>query len=79
MRFRSIFKIFDTYGQPVSMYHSGRKHLKTNFGGFVRIASFVLVCLYVYYILLLELDDSAKDITISKVMAAVESELDANK
>jgi hypothetical protein len=57
MRFRSICKVFDTYGQPVSMYHSGRKRLQSNFGGFLRISSIALVFLYAHQILLPEMDE----------------------
>ena len=40
------------------MYHSGRKRLKTNLGGFIRILSYAVVAIYVYYYLLPELDET---------------------
>jgi len=61
------------------MYHSGRKHLKSNFGGFIRLASLALVGLYAYYILVPELDSKDKDFTMEKVMSSVEAGFDPNQ
>jgi hypothetical protein len=41
-------KKFDSYAEPISMYHNGRQSTQTNFGGFMRLVSIGLVAYYIY-------------------------------
>lgn len=43
----SFLKRLDTYGQPVSLYHSGRERLQTYFGATIRIISIGLLYVFI--------------------------------
>ena len=46
MGIKSFLKSFDTYGQPLSMYHCGNETLRTKFGGFIRLLALGAVAYY---------------------------------